>query len=244
MRQIYRQDLFIMSKKKYDKKAIEESTTKEVFENLNQTAIDSEQFIEKNAKPIAIIFGSLLTLILVYFAYVKIYTEPRNQVAEKDLYNAKVQLKKDSIDLALNGQDGGYIGLNEIKEKYSDTDAGNLANYYAAIALYNKGDYNDAFDALNEFEADDEILAAMKIGIQGDCLAQTTNYEKALEYYKKAADKRDNEFTSPIYLIKAGKLALSLNKKEEALELFTKVKDKYSEAESAKEIEKFIARLK
>ncbi len=233
-----------MSKKKYDKKAIEESTTKEVFENLNQTAIESEQFIERNAKPIAIIFSSILAIILVYFAYVKLYTEPRNQIAEKDLYNAKVELKKDSIDLALNGQDGGYIGLNEIKEKYSGTDAGNLANYYAAIAQYKKGDYNDAFDTLNEFEAEDEILAAMKIGMQGDCLVQTSSYEKALEYYKNAADKRDNEFTSPLYLIKAGKLALSLNKKDEALKLFTKVKDKYAEAESAKEIEKFIARSK
>ncbi len=233
-----------MAKKKYSKKAIEESTTKEVFESLDQSAIESEQFLEKNAKTISIVFGALLAIVLAYFAYVKLYVEPQNQTATKDLYNAKVELERDSLDLALDGQSGGYIGLNEIKEKYSSTDAGNLANYYAAVALYKKGEYSKAFDNLNEFDANDEILAAMKMGMQGDCLVQTASYEKALEYYQNAAEVRDNEFTTPMYLLKAGKLALTLNKKEQALAFFTKIKEKYGESNYVSDIGKYIARAK
>ena len=231
-----------MAKKKYSKKQIEESTTKEVFESLDQSAIESEQFLEKNAKPISIAFGSLLAILLAYFAYVKLYQEPQNQVATKDLYNAKVEFEKDSLNLALDGQSGGYKGLNEIKG--SSTDAGNLANYYAAVANYKKGEYSKAFDDLNAFDADDEILAAMKIGMQGDCLVQTAEYEKALTYYQDAADARDNEFTTPLYLIKAGKLALTLDKKAEALKFFTQVKEKYGESNYATDINKYIARSK
>ncbi len=233
-----------MAKKKYRKKAIEESTTKEVFESLDQSALESEQFLEKNAKPISIVFGTLLAIILAYFAYVKLYQEPQNQVATKDLYNAKVELEKDSLTLALNGQSGGYIGLNEIKEKYSGTDAGNLANYYAAIAHYKKGEYAKAFDNLEAFDANDEILAAMKIGMQGDCLVQTVEYEKALEYYQNAVNARDNDFTAPLYLLKAGKLALTLDKKEKALKFFNEIKEKYSESSYAADIDKYIARAK
>ncbi|APD07826.1 hypothetical protein UJ101_02326 [Flavobacteriaceae bacterium UJ101] len=233
-----------MAKKKYNKKAIEESTTKEVFESLDQSAIESEQFLEKNAKPISIVFGVLLAIVLAYFAYVKLYQEPQNQVATKDLYNAKVELDKDSLNLALDGQSGGYIGLNEIKEKYSGTNAGNLANYYAAVANYKQGDYSKAFDNLNAFDANDEILAAMKIGMQGDCLVQTAEYEKALEYYQNAANARDNEFTTPMYLLKAGKLALTLNKKDQALKFFTQIKEQYGESNYATDIDKYIARAK
>ncbi|MFV0531263.1 MAG: tetratricopeptide repeat protein [Flavobacteriales bacterium] len=233
-----------MAKKKYNKKAIEESTTKEVFESLDQSAIESQRFLEKNAKLLSIIFGGLLAVVLAYFAYIKLYQEPQNQAATKDLYNAKVELEKDSVNLALNGQSGGYIGLNEIKEKYSHTDAGNLANFYAAVANYKQGEYAKAFDNLNAFEANDEILAAMKIGMQGDCLAQTAEYEKALEYYQNAANARDNEFTTPMYLLKAGKLALILNKKEQALKFFNEVKEKYNESSYATDIDKYIARAK
>lgn len=230
--------------KKYKKKAVENSTTKEVFESLDQSVIESELFLEKNAKLISIIFGVLLAIALAYFAYVNLYQEPQNQVATKDLYNAKVELDKDSLSFALDGQSGGYIGFNEIKEKYSNTNAGNLAHYYAAIANYKQGEYSKAFDNLNEFDANDEVLAAMKIGIQGDCLVQIAEYEKALEYYQNAANTRDNEFTTPMYLLKAGKLALTLEKKEQALKFFTQIKEQYEESSYASDIDKYIARAK
>lgn len=230
--------------KKYNKKAIQKSATKEVFENLNRSALDSERFLEKNSKPISIIFGGLLVIILAYFAYVKLYKEPKSEAANRDLYHAKIELNRDSIDLALDGQSGGYIGFNEIKEKYKNTDAGNLANYYAAVAHYKKGEYEKALNDLNNFEANDEILSAMKVGMQGDCLAQTAEYEKALSYYQKASKMRNNTFTAPLYLMKAGKLALELDKKKEALKFFTQIKEQYETSIYATNIEKYIARSK
>ena len=53
---------------------------------------------------------------------------------------------------------------------------------------------------------------------------------------------RNNTFTAPLYLMKAGKLALELNKKQEALKFFTQIKEQYETSIYAANIEKYIAR--
>ncbi|MBT7816868.1 MAG: hypothetical protein HN566_09050, partial [Polaribacter sp.] len=62
----------------------------------------------------------------------------------------------------------------------------------------------------------------------------------ALEYYEKAANKKSNEFTTPMFLFKAGQTAMSLEKYSKAEQLFAQIKENYSKSDQAKDIEKFI----
>ena len=49
-------------------------------------------------------------------------------------------LKKDSMNLALNG-DGNIYGFLKIIDKYGSTNAGNLAKFYAGRILIGNGEF-------------------------------------------------------------------------------------------------------
>ena len=149
---------------------------------------------------------------------------------------------QDSLyNLALKGGEG-KLGLVDIADQYSGTAAGNLANYYAGMAYLNTKKYQEAIDYLDEFESEDEALAPLAKGAIGDAYAQTNEKSNALDYYKKAANLRQNEFTTPTYLFKAGVTALDMGDASEALELLNKIKDNYPNSPEATQAEVFIGK--
>ena len=59
---------------------------------------------------------------------------------------------------------------------------------------------------------------------------------------KKAAEKADNNSLSPTFLIQAGEILESQNKKDEALKLYQTVKDKYFNSMQYQNIDAYIER--
>ncbi|NNC70348.1 MAG: tetratricopeptide repeat protein [Flavobacteriaceae bacterium] len=228
------------------------STTAEVFNTLDETASKSEKWIEKNSK---VLFSGLifvLAIILGYGAYKKYIQEPREIEAADELAYSKRffdqaqnnTVAADSLyNLALSGTDGKY-GLLDIIDTYGGTNAGNLAKYMAGISYLKMRDYENAIDQLSNFSTEDQVLGALALGNIGDAFAEINQPEEALEYYEKAADFKSNEFTSPIYLMKAGRTAMDLNEFKKAETLFTKIKDNFSTSDEAKEIDAFIQRAR
>ena len=224
------------------------STTAEVFNTLDETASRSEKWIEKNSK---ILFSGLiivLGLILGYGAYKKYIQEPRELEAADELAYSKrffdeAQANAVAADslytLALSGTDGKY-GLLDIIDNYGGTNAGNLAKYMAGISYLKMRDYENAISNLSKFSTDDQMLGALALGNIGDAFAEIDQPEEALEYYEKAAAFKSNEFTSPIYLMKAGRTAMDLKDYKKAEELFSKIKDNYSSSDEAKDINAYI----
>ncbi len=101
-------------------------------------------------------------------------------------------------------------------------------------------DYENAIEHLSKFSTDDQILGALALGNIGDAFAEIDQPEEALEYYEKAADFKSNEFTSPIYLMKAGRTAMDLKKFEKAEGLFRKIDEDFSNSDEAKDVKSFI----
>ena len=56
-----------------DKKELEGKETVEVFKDLDRGALDTERFIEKHAKKLALVFVFLVAAVLGYFAYEQFY---------------------------------------------------------------------------------------------------------------------------------------------------------------------------
>jgi tetratricopeptide (TPR) repeat protein len=67
--------------------------------------------------------------------------------------------------------------------------------------------------------------------------------DKAVETLKKAADKADNNSLSPTYLVQAGEILESQGKKDEALKLYQKVKEKYMNSMAYQTIDAYIERV-
>ena len=225
---------------KSKREAIEEkSTTAEVFKTLDKSANRTEAWVAKNQRYIFVVIGVVAVVILGYLGYQRFIQAPNeaeaaNEMAQSQTYFSEAlaapATEKDSLfNLALNGGEGKY-GFVDITEKYSGTDAANLAHYYAGMAYLNTEKYQEAIDQLDDFSSEDEILAPLAVGAIGDAFMQLEQAEQALTYYEKAASMRNNTFTAPKFLLKAAITAIQLGKGEVAEKHLTKLKEEYPEA--------------
>ncbi len=227
----------------------DESTTAEVFNTLDETASKTEDFVAKNQKYIFIIIGIVAVLVLGYLGYNEFLAKPKAENAMNDMFQAQKYFdqaitgtEKDSLfTLALNGGEGKY-GMLDIISEYSGTPAANIANYCAGTAYLHLKDYKNAVKYLSDFKSDDEVLAPLAKGNIGDAFVQLNQLDDALGYYEEAANMRNNEYTAPMYLFKAGTIAMDLGNTSKALKYFEKIKNDYPNATEAASIDVFIGK--
>ena len=95
---------------------------------------------------------------------------------------------------------------------------------------------------MSDFSSDDVMLSAVALGVIGDAYMELDQPDEALGYYVKAARKNSNEFSTPIYLMKAGKVAEALEDYDVAISYYQEIKDDYSSTQEGREVAKFLAR--
>lgn len=222
-----------------------DSTTKEVFEGLDTGANKIEAWILKRQKPILIGLAVLVVLALAYTAYTKYILEPKQREAANELAFPRIYFDQameltvasDSLfKMSLNG-DGAKYGFVDIAKEYSNTKAGNLANYYAGIAYYKIADFKNAIAYLEDYDADDMMMSATAKGTIGDAFAETENWDEAYKYYMKAVEQSNNNLTTPFYLEKAANAAKINGNFKEALKLLQRIKEEFPNSPNARDIE-------
>lgn len=211
--------------------------------DVQETISKAERYIEENKKSLSIIIGAVIVLVGGYFAWTKLYLAPLEEEAQEQMFMAERYFEKDSIDKAING-DGQFLGFKDIIENYGLTPSGNLAHMYLGLCYLNKGQYEDAVSELKEYDGDDAILAPISIGAIGDAYAELGKNDEAIEHYMKASEMNNNNFTSPIYLMKAAIAYESQGKFAEALKIYEQLKTDYPEAREGRDVEKYISRAK
>jgi tetratricopeptide (TPR) repeat protein len=231
-----------------DIKVIEkDSTTAGVFSTLDETASKTEDFVAKNQNIIIGVVGAIALVLVGYLAYQKFVAAPKEDEAATEMFQAQQYFQQatdgvasDSLyKLSLKGAEGKF-GFVDIADNYSGTDAGNLANYYAGIAYLNTGKYTEAIEYLGKFKSDDIVLSALAKGAIGDAYSQNNQPKEALANYVKAVEANKNDFTTPRFLLKAGKTALALGNKEDAIKYFTDIKDNFDASPEAASVDVLI----
>ena len=222
--------------------------TAEVFSTLDETASKSEKWIEQNSKPLFYGLVAVVAIFLAYLSYTKFIVEPNELEASNELafprkYFDEAATAGSGIDslltLGLEGADGNY-GFLDISDQYSGTKAGNLANYYAGLSYLKMKDYENGIDYLSKFDSDDQILGPVALGAIGDAFADLDQLEDALSYYDQAASKADNEFTTPLFLFKAGQTAMLIKEFDKAESFFNQIKKRFPKSDQGRDIEKLI----
>ncbi|MBC5604289.1 MULTISPECIES: hypothetical protein [Bacteroides] len=212
--------------------------------NVEDALTQSEAFLIKYKN--AIIGGVVAVIIIVagFIMYKNLYAEPREEKAQAALFKGQEYFEQDAFEQALNGDSIGYAGFLKVADDYSGTKAANLAKAYAGICYAQLGKYEDAVKMLDGFDGSDQMVAPAILGAAGNCYAQLGQLDKAASTLLSAADKADNNTLSPIFLLQAGEILVKQGKYDDAVNAYTKIKDKYFQSYQAMDIDKYIEQAK
>ena len=212
--------------------------------NVEDALTQSEAFLIKYKN--AIIGGVVAVIIIVagFIMYKNLYAEPREEKAQAALFKGQEYFEQDAFEQALNGDSIGYAGFLKVADDYSGTKAPNVAKAYAGICYAQLGKYEDAVKMLDSFDGSDQMVAPAILGATGNCYAQLGQLDKAASTLLSAADKADNNTLSPIFLLQAGEILVKQGKYDDAVNAYTKIKDKYFQSYQAMDIDKYIEQAK
>ena len=212
--------------------------------NVEDALTQSEAFLIKYKNAI---IGSVVAVIIIvagFIMYKNLYAEPREEKAQAALFKGQEYFEQDAFEQALNGDSIGYTGFLKVADDYSGTKAANLAKAYAGICYAQLGKYEEAVKMLDSFNGKDQMVAPAILGAAGNCYAQLGQLDKAASTLLSAADKADNNTLSPIFLIQAGEILVKQGKYDDAVNAYTKIKDKYFQSYQAMDIDKYIDQAK
>ena len=220
-------------------------TSEEPIIDVEQAYSKTEEYIEKHKNILSAVAVAVAVFVGGYFGIKYLYVQPMDEDAQKQMWKAEQYFEKDSFDLALNG-DGNYFGFLQIIDDYSFFSFAkntSLAHYYAGICYLRKGEYETAIEHLESFNADDEMLSPIAAGAIGDAYMELGKTDDALAQYVKAAEMKNNKFTSPVYLMKAGLAYELLGDYKGAKKVYEKIKNDFPESTEGKNVDKYLARV-
>lgn len=155
----------------------------------------------------------------------------------------------ETFNKALKGE-GKFPGFIKIANE-GGSDAANIANYLAGICYYRMAQYKEAIKYLEEFDAQgDKAVSPTALSALAHCYVCDKQFDKAVNTFKKAANKANNETLTPMFQLEAGKILESQNKKTEAHEIYMQIKKDYpkfgmtQQGMGVSEIDKYIERTK
>jgi tetratricopeptide (TPR) repeat protein len=209
--------------------------------NVEQRWDRVQNYLDDNKKTVSVV-SIVVTLLVAGFVTFRYWYIPSQELdAEMAMRTAQRYFAADSANKAIKG-DGANLGFQDIADQYSWTPAGKLANYYLGLCYYQKGNYQQAIDDLEKFDAHDVLVSANAVGVEGDAEMQLNNTDKAIEYYMEAVKRSDNDYTAPMFMKKAAQAYEVKGDFANALNLYQTIKTKYFNFSEANDIDKYIAR--
>lgn len=221
-----------------------------VKKNVTESRHDEEviakakDFWSRYNKPIMIVAIVVIVLGGGWYVYQNMFKKPKEAKAVEAMFKAEDYYRKDSINLALNG-DGQYDGFLKVISKYGGTDAANLACFYAGSCYIKLNDNTNAVKYLKKFSTNSKITQARAYKLLGDAYADMGKNSDALSYYKKAGHHFEKDQTnSAEYLWYAAYLADRVMKdQKEAIALYKEIKEKFPRTQQAFDADNYLAQM-
>ncbi len=211
-----------MSKKNTDSSGLEIFETPEALAGEINKA---EDFFVKNRNLVLGLGGAIL-LVIIAFAGYRFYIDGQEETAQTALSNVVYDFEADSLSKALNGS-GGNEGLLSIADSYKGTDASNLANFYAGVALLKQGKFDDAISHLEKFSSSDLLVDARAKSLIGDAYMEKNQPAEAITAYKKASETQTNQYFTPVYLMKLALAQEKANQIADAVSSYKRIVDEF-----------------
>lgn len=177
-------------------------------ENMEQDVLIeySSRFLHYYRNNKAVVWGAGIGLVLIiglvigYF----IYSSQQESEAQILLGTAEQYYMNGELERALYGDEEEFtLGFIQIADNYGNTDSGNLANYYAAVVLYELEQYEDALTYIERFEPPSGIMGVGPLSLHAVILSELDEPEAAAHKFIEAAEWDENESTTPYNLMEA-----------------------------------------
>jgi TolA-binding protein len=208
-----------------------------MLENLSGKDFKSQLKENKMLRTVTMAVSAIVLVTVGYFAYKTFIWNPANEKSKDAYWTGLNYAAKDSTNQAIEE-------LSSVVKKYDGKQGGENAQFVLARQYMTKRDFKKALEHLEGVDVNDTYVAVYTLGLQGDCYSEMKKYTEAKDFYLKAADKNENEKTSPEYIFKAALCAEKLGDISGAEELYTRIKDNYVMFSNMKSIDKYIARVK
>lgn len=207
-----------------------------MVENFTSDEIKRQFKSNKTLRIITFAVGGVIVATIGYLLYYQFVQVPKGKKSEDSYWYAMNLIAQDSTDMAIQE-------LNAQVKKYDGLKGGENAQFMLGRQYMEKGEFDKAIEVLGKVKAKDTYVSAMVVGLQGDCYSELKKYKEAASKYKEAAAKSKNDWTTPMYLFKAGLCAEELQDFESALKFYEEIKNDYMTFANAKTIDKYIARV-
>jgi TolA-binding protein len=214
------------------------------LEDLKQKYKNSKSF-----RLSSIAIGTLALIVIGYLGYRQFIWKPANEKSKESYFIALNAITNEDSNIAMDTSKAGaktdpIKKLQKSVKKYDGKIGGEVSKYLLASQYMRKGKYKEALTLLENVSVEDTYVSVEVIGLQGDCQSELNKFEEAYELYKTAANMNANNFTSPMYLFKAGLVAEQLKKYDLAKAHFETIAVQYPKSFYAKEknLEAYIAR--
>ena len=192
-------------------------------------------FWEDHRKVILGVLGALVALALIGVA-LSIWRSRKNDEANERLAATIPLFEQGKYAQALRDSTG-RSGLMTIADSYGGTKAGNLANFYAASALYETKRYDDALRYFRDFDGEGTFLGASALAAEASILENKGQPAEAAAKYVDAADDAASELFAPGYLLSAARTYLAAGQPDKARTALDRIKEDFAETPEAQELE-------
>lgn len=156
------------------------------------------------------------------------YSTSQEQKAQNLLAIAERYYSNGEYEKALNGDETDFtVGMLQIIDNYSGTDAANLATYYAAVSYFKLGELQKALTYIKKFDIPEGILGVGPLSFYASLLEESGELEAAAEMYVRAANHNINASTTPYNLLKAADAYIEAGKYDEAKKHLSTIIDEY-----------------
>jgi tetratricopeptide (TPR) repeat protein len=187
-----------------------------------------------------VIGGSIAIVVLIGMAIgYFIYSGQQEQKAQVMLGIAEQALLEGDLTRALYGNESDFtLGFVQIANNFGRTDAGNLANYYAAVTEYELGNAEEALVFIQRFRAPRSIVGVGPISLHGVILSDLGEYEAAAAKFIEAANWSVNESTTPNNLLQAAQAYIAAGNHGEARRIVERIITDYPQSQEITEAQR------
>ena len=203
--------------------------------------VKAQEFFYQNRTLIYGIVGGIVVVILAVVGYAFLQSQ-RGVQAQEELGGIILVYEKGDYRAALDGTDTA-TGLLTIIDDYGGSEAGNMARFYAADALFRLGEYDQALEFFQDFDGAADVVGASALAGEAAIHEIKGDDARAGDLYRRAALLVESELKSPDYLMNAGRAYENAGQYEDARDSYLLIQERFPESAQAQGLDFYLGRV-